>query len=746
MPIPEVLLEREAQFAAAFRPAALTGIRLDQEQVDRLTAEHTEGREASRQRVEAATGGEVKNPKSAVQVAPYLVSTGRYELPLSEKTGKPGAPKGVLEQYAYVGDQLAADILEYRRHDTALGLLLEPRRELITHGDGRVRTSILTLAANTGRTSSRNENLQQISRQGGMRACHLAEPGCLIVSADFSSVEIRVGAALSGDASMKALIEMGDRYPERKKEFDFHWRTAVTCYGPGATKENRYNCKRVNFCVPEDGTEILTRRGWLRHDQVKAGDQTIGYNFQTGLSEWTPVLGVEHFGEADVVQLGNKHKSWMPVVTPNHRWITERRAGKDRLRKREWAQTASLTTEHSVILAARADTRQTVPVTPAEAALIAWAYCDGHVQQSPLTGKTSQGADGRRRKLTVSVAQAKPAGVVQLERVLRECGARYTMDYVPAANERCLPQRSYRLKTEYARELWTRAGLGEADKSLPGFSLEPFVLGLGPAARDAFLGAVTAAEGWVDGRTGGTRIGQNEGPVCDAIILAATLNGWYVRQNRSRSERGNAVHVTMVLSEPRVTGQRRTTEPAGRERVWCVTTKLGSWMMRQHGQVMLTGNSKMYGSGKKSASEQVGIPLKEVSAAFDAFDAVAPDYGRWDAYMRESVRNGMRSFPAYSGREIWLTGPGKGEHAAGNAAIQGTAREFLVDAVEKWERGPWGGHVLVPVHDELICFDVPEDEAEAATAHLVSCMETELLGVRITAEANPPSPHWRDAS
>jgi DNA polymerase I-like protein with 3'-5' exonuclease and polymerase domains len=401
MPLDAALLDRERDFAKAFRPAALRGVRLDPAQVARLTLEHRESREAARRRAEELSEGQIQNPKSATQVAPYLASTGRYELPRSEKTGKPGAPKGVLEQYAHTGDELAEALLQYRRDDTALGLLLEPRRALLEHGDGRVRTSILTLAANTGRTSSRNENLQQISRQGGMRACHLADPGCLIISADFSSVEVRVGAALSGDSSMQELIRLGDLYPERKKEFDFHWRTAVTCYGPDATYENRYNSKRINF-------------------------------------------------------------------------------------------------------------------------------------------------------------------------------------------------------------------------------------------------------------------------------------------------------------------------------------------------------AKMYGSGKKSAAGQVGIPLQEVSNAFDAFDVIAPGYKLWDQWMRDQVRAGMKSYPTYSGRDIWLTG--KAEHAAGNAAIQGTAREFLVDAVAKWEQGPWAGHTVIPVHDEVIIFNVPEDQADEATAYLTWCMETELMGVKIRAEANKPSPFWMDAS
>jgi hypothetical protein len=746
--IPGALLDRERDFARAFVPAALTGVRLDPVQVSELAGEHARGREAARQRAESLSDGQITNPKSSVQTAAYLASTGRYELPRSEKTGKPGAPKGVLEQYAYTGDQLADAILAYRRADTALGLLLAPRQELIEHGDGRVRTSILTLAANTGRTSSRNENLQQVSRQGGMRACHLAEPGCLIVSADWSSVEIRVGAALSGDESMKALIALGDKYPEKKKEYDFHWRTAITCYGPEATKENRYNCKRVNFCVPEEGTEILTERGWLRHDEVVPGDRTLARNPATGYLEWTRIISVPHFSGADVVRLENGHKSWSAVVTPNHRWVTDvrRRRNGATVFEEGFTETRSLTTEHRIILGGRALTHQLLPITPAEAALIAWAYTDGHVIQSEFTGRTSQGTDGRRQKLHVTISQAKPEGIAALERVLRETGAGFRKRGPYDTNTGALAQYSWLLDADYARDLWNRAGLlYAARKTDQDFALnESWVLRLDMAHRRAFLQACLDAEGWQDGKTGGWRLSQNEGPVLAAIKLAASLEGWYVREHVTRDPRGSAPNSTLVLSPPRVTMQRVTRTPAGTADVWCVETELGSWLMRQHGQVMLTGNSKMYGSGKRSASEQVGIPLPEVSAAFDAFSAIAPGYEAWDNQMREYVRAGGKSFRTYSGREIWLTG--KGEHAAGNAAIQGTAREFLVDAVALWEKGPWGGHVIVPIHDELVCFDIPEDEAEAATAFLVECMTTAINGVDIIAEPNSPSPFWMDAS
>ncbi len=66
---------------------------------------------------------------------------------------------------------------------------------------------------------------------------------------------------------------------------------------------------------------ILTRRGWLRHDQVQAGDETIGYNPETQRNEWTPIIRVVHYDDAEVWRIGNKH--WRADVTPNHRWWSD---------------------------------------------------------------------------------------------------------------------------------------------------------------------------------------------------------------------------------------------------------------------------------------------------------------------------------------------------------------------------------------------------------------------------------------
>jgi hypothetical protein len=73
-------------------------------------------------------------------------------------------------------------------------------------------------------------------------------------------------------------------------------------------------------CVTLD-VMILTRDGWKKHDEVQPGDETIGYNPVTGVSEWTRVTRVQHYESAPVVRFGNEH--WEAVATPNHRWLME---------------------------------------------------------------------------------------------------------------------------------------------------------------------------------------------------------------------------------------------------------------------------------------------------------------------------------------------------------------------------------------------------------------------------------------
>lgn len=73
-------------------------------------------------------------------------------------------------------------------------------------------------------------------------------------------------------------------------------------------------------CVPMD-TLVLTRRGWLPFAEIEVGtDETIGCNLETGRSEWTRIVGMYHYEDAELWTIGND--DWRADVTPGHKWLT----------------------------------------------------------------------------------------------------------------------------------------------------------------------------------------------------------------------------------------------------------------------------------------------------------------------------------------------------------------------------------------------------------------------------------------
>lgn len=235
-PPPEVLVrERTVQRMTA--RVAYHGLPIDGEHVEAMHAKHTQARAEHAERV---TAFGIENPGSPAQVGARMVE---LDVPLPRTaTGKPSVAAAVLERMRNdegAGGDLARAVLDWRHHDTAMKLFLDPYRELVHRGDGRARPTVYTLGADTGRMSCVRPNLQQVPREGGFRACITADPGHLLASADFAGVELRVAAALSGDANLREILDN----PER----DLHWEVARIAFGPGATKANRYAVKRGVF-------------------------------------------------------------------------------------------------------------------------------------------------------------------------------------------------------------------------------------------------------------------------------------------------------------------------------------------------------------------------------------------------------------------------------------------------------------------------------------------------------------------
>ncbi|MBI4415144.1 MAG: DNA polymerase I, partial [Candidatus Kerfeldbacteria bacterium] len=138
-------------------------------------------------------------------------------------------------------------MLEYRELAKLLSTYLDALPALVHPSTGRVHTEYNQVVAATGRLSSSNPNLQNIPVRTELgreiRKAFVAAKGCVLLSADYSQIELRLAAALSGDKKMLEAFRKGE---------DIHARTAADIHGiplDKVTKDIRFTAKEVNFGV-----------------------------------------------------------------------------------------------------------------------------------------------------------------------------------------------------------------------------------------------------------------------------------------------------------------------------------------------------------------------------------------------------------------------------------------------------------------------------------------------------------------
>ncbi len=143
--------------------------------------------------------------------------------------------------------EIVAVIEEWREYSKLLNTYLGPLPSLISPEDGRLHTTFNQAVASTGRLSTTNPNLQAIPIRTELgreiRSAFVAEPGHRLVSADYSQIELRILAHVSGESKLREAFERGE---------DVHATTASEVLGvPQAelTKDQRNVAKMVNFGI-----------------------------------------------------------------------------------------------------------------------------------------------------------------------------------------------------------------------------------------------------------------------------------------------------------------------------------------------------------------------------------------------------------------------------------------------------------------------------------------------------------------
>jgi DNA polymerase-1 len=238
--------EIELPMAAVLAEVEAAGVRIDAEILARMSGEFDKELTTLTQQTYDLAGGafDLDSPKQLGEILfEKLNLPGGKRL---KKSGQYSTDAAVLEALAE-RHELPRKIIEYRTRAKLKSTYIDALPKFIHAQTGRLHTTFNQTVARTGRLSSSNPNLQNIpiGDEFGLRirSAFVADPGCHIISADYSQIELRVLAHLSEDP---VLIE------SFTQDEDIHSRTAMEIFGVAMglqNHEHRRMAKAINYGV-----------------------------------------------------------------------------------------------------------------------------------------------------------------------------------------------------------------------------------------------------------------------------------------------------------------------------------------------------------------------------------------------------------------------------------------------------------------------------------------------------------------
>ncbi|WP_404479713.1 DNA polymerase I [Novosphingobium sp. BL-52-GroH] len=218
------------------------GIRVDREKLAGLSTQFAEAIGGLEAEIFEKVGQTftIGSPK---QLGDILFDKLGYKGGKKGKSGQYSTDQSILEGLAAQGAEVATKVLEWRQLSKLRSTYTEALQAAINPATQRVHTSYSLVGAQTGRLSSTDPNLQnipirtEIGRQ--IRDCFVAEPGNVLLSADYSQIELRLAAHMADVPSLKEAFANGE---------DIHSRTAMEMFGT-VDRDTRGRAKTINFAI-----------------------------------------------------------------------------------------------------------------------------------------------------------------------------------------------------------------------------------------------------------------------------------------------------------------------------------------------------------------------------------------------------------------------------------------------------------------------------------------------------------------
>ncbi|MGH9563386.1 MAG: DNA polymerase, partial [Terracidiphilus sp.] len=219
------------------------GVHVDRKELDLISAKAQDEISRLEKEIHELAGFEFKI-NSPQQLAEVLFDRLNLQMPRRTRAKARSTAAEVLDELALI-HELPKKVLEYRELAKVKSTYADALPKLIHPVTGRLHTRFCQTGTATGRLSSSNPNLQNIPVRTSLgreiRAAFVAAPGNCLLSADYSQIELRILAHLSGDSVLVDAFQRGE---------DIHSRTAQEVFGVGPlaqTPEHRRVAKVINF-------------------------------------------------------------------------------------------------------------------------------------------------------------------------------------------------------------------------------------------------------------------------------------------------------------------------------------------------------------------------------------------------------------------------------------------------------------------------------------------------------------------
>lgn len=501
-------------------------------------------------------------------------------------------------------------------------------------GNGRVYQSIGGLT-NTLRVKHRVP-LANLPKPGlpysdSIRECLIAGEGNVFIGADLSSIEDKIkfeyinaydpefvadmqsdtfdphlstavaGGLITEEESDlykhldKGIVPMPDVYKDKSeaeiKELQHH------------IKEKRHIGKTTNYaCVPMD-TEVLTKSGWKRYEELSIGDRILSYNTETGVIEEDNILHLHYFEDKDVYSYQDEYIGFR--CTDDHRWFVNKRirTKSNPHTVNKFVESKDLTGDCNIIMSAPLSEEVGGDISKEKAAVLSWLLSEGYYKWSTLSERTSS-SFGKKKGIIASISQSVKKYHRLLESDLLACGVGYKLSYQKQDTDN--PVKIFRLKSSDIRDFLRSLGVNSDKHETDWVSL---ILRMSIETLDVFVDRFMKADGHH-----GNQITQNFGNIQEAITLAMYLLGKRV----SVKNKTDKCSLIRAHKNSHVTMQNKKKALVGKEPTFCLTTKNSTFIMRQGHFMSITGNCQ-YGAGVSTIARQTGLPKKVAEAVHKGY-------------------------------------------------------------------------------------------------------------------------------